>query len=175
MNRLLVLQHVDVDGADQHQGGDDLLPVGLQAHVGQAGLQKRHHEHAQQRADDAALAAGHGRAADDRAADGVQLQARAGAGGHGGGEGGRVGDARQAAGLADHHRRGAAQDLAGVKYGVYLGVLQQAVGVDAGPGDVEVASHEGRHGRNAVTDLILVVLCDLGDHGRVHAVQGTAQ
>ena len=47
--------------------------------------------------------------------------------------------------------------------------------MDACPGDVEVASHEGRHGRNAVADLILVVLCDLGDHSRVHAIQGTAQ
>ena len=42
-------------------------------------------------------------------------------------------------------------------------------------GDIEVASHKGRHGRNIVADLVLVVVCDLGDHRRIHAVQGAAQ
>ena len=86
-----------------------------------------------------------------------------------------VGDARQAAGLADHHRGGAVQYLAGVEDGVHLRVLEQPVGVDAGAGGVELAAHEGRHHRDVIADLVVEIPGDVGDGGGVHAVQAAAQ
>ena len=47
--------------------------------------------------------------------------------------------------------------------------------MDAGARDVEVAPDERRHRRDAVADLVLEVVGDLGDDRRVHAVERAAQ
>src|SRR5699024_9966336 len=85
------------------------------------------------------------------------------------------GNARQPGGLADHHRGGAVQQPLGVEDVVDLLVLQQAVGVDARPGDVEIPAHKGGVLGNVVADLVLEVPGDVGDGGGVHAVQSAPE
>ena len=54
-----------------------------------------------------------------------------------------VGDAGQAAVAVHGHGGGAVEDGGGVEDVVDFLVLEQAVGVDAGAGHVEVTAHEG--------------------------------
>ena len=75
---------IEQDRADDDDAGEERLPRSLQAAGGQAVFQHRHDEHADERADHRAGAAGHGRAADDDAGDAVHFLAVAGARGDGG-------------------------------------------------------------------------------------------
>ena len=80
----LCSRDVEQNCADDDCAGEERLPRGLQAAVGKAGLEDGHDEHADERSDHRAGAAGHGRAADDDAGDTVHFLACAGARGNGG-------------------------------------------------------------------------------------------
>ena len=79
-----------------------------------------------------------------------------------------AGEARR---VGDRGDRRPLQELLGVEDVVDLLVLQEPVRVDAGAGHIEVAPDERRAFRNVVADLLLVVLGEVRDDGRVHPVQ----
>ena len=85
------------------------------------------------------------------------------------------GYARGAGVAGDADPRRALEYLAGVEDAVYLLVLQQAVRVDAGLGSVEFRAVEGGVLGDVVADDLFVLVGDVADDGRVHAVHRAAQ
>ena len=91
---------VEQDRADDDRAGEECLPRRLQTAGRQTVFQHRHDEHADERADHRAGAAGHGRAADDNAGDAVHFLTCARARGDGG-VGGGVEQTRHSSNLLD--------------------------------------------------------------------------
>ncbi|OPY87591.1 MAG: hypothetical protein A4E72_01454 [Syntrophus sp. PtaU1.Bin208] len=73
--------------------------------------------------------------------------------------------------VGNHGNDRALEDLRRVEDVVDLLALDQAVGVNARSGHVEIGTHERHIGRDSEIDLVLEILSDIGDDRRVDPVR----